>query len=315
MVDRVYERNATQSAPQAPQTPSAGYPTDGNPAQGIPATIPGAYWYHMILESLVALVSKSGQQPDHTDLQQVVEAVSRLSARGVTTVTSADSPKSLTVAEAGLVLVDASAGDVTLNLPASAGNKGLGYTIARTDSSANAVTVTPDGTNPDTIEGAASLSLTVSRRLVLIADGVTDWTAPVLVATDAEAQAFDAGRLIDGAALLAAFKGGNQNLADSGYQRLPGGLIIQWGKAATDSQGFIAAFFPIAFPNAFLGAVLTEANADSATGGLWDTDTATVYGTNGNSTLTEIRGAGRRLDPTGPSKQAGMAVQYFAFGY
>lgn len=82
MVDRVYERNASDSAPQPPADPSLGYPNAGNPAQGVPATLPGPYWYHMITESLRRVVLEAGLTPDHEDLDQVVES---LQAMGVGT--------------------------------------------------------------------------------------------------------------------------------------------------------------------------------------------------------------------------------------
>lgn len=251
MVDRVYESNAIQTPPAAPADPSEGYPTAGNPAQGIPATRPGAHWYYMVTEALRALVSGSGQVPDHTDLGQVLEAVNRLSARGVTTVANADSPKALGVAEAGLVLVDATDGDVTLNLPASAGNGGLSYTVARIDSSANVVTIEPDGT--DTIETESNRVLSASRRIDLVADSAGDWKSSMLVALDAEAQAFQAGRVIDGAALAAAFAGGNSLLSENGLQRLPGGLILQWISVTPAVAGSTYAL-PMTFPNAVLSA-------------------------------------------------------------
>lgn len=82
MVDRVYQRNATAAPPAVPDAPSEGYPTNGNPAGAIPATIPGAYWYHMITESLRNVIVAAGLDPDHEDLGQVVEA---LQAMGVGT--------------------------------------------------------------------------------------------------------------------------------------------------------------------------------------------------------------------------------------
>lgn len=80
MVDRVYERNAAQSAPQPPADPSVGYPTSGNPAQGVPATIPGDYWYHMITESLRKVIVDAGLTPDHEDLGQLLAAIRGLGA-------------------------------------------------------------------------------------------------------------------------------------------------------------------------------------------------------------------------------------------
>jgi hypothetical protein len=39
------------------------------------------------------------------------------------------------------------------------------------------------------------------------------------------------------------------SLTNTGYQRLPSGLIMQWGAGTTDSGGTVAMTFPIAFPN------------------------------------------------------------------
>lgn len=55
------------------------------------------------------------------------------------------------------------------------------------------------------------------------------------------------------AALMAnlrnAFTGSNQLLATAGYQKLPGGLIVQWGAVDTTSSG-VSVVWPVAFPNA-----------------------------------------------------------------
>ncbi len=50
---------------------------------------------------------------------------------------------------------------------------------------------------------------------------------------------------------LAAFTGANVNLASNGYQKLPSGLIIQWGtvNAINTNGGYTTASYPIRFPN------------------------------------------------------------------
>ena len=50
------------------------------------------------------------------------------------------------------------------------------------------------------------------------------------------------------------FTGSNQSLTTNGYQKLPGGLIIQWGYVA--AMDGTAKSFPIAFPNACLNVTL-----------------------------------------------------------
>lgn len=59
------------------------------------------------------------------------------------------------------------------------------------------------------------------------------------------------------------------SLATNGYQKLPSGLIVQWGYASNATAGQITVTFPIAFPTAFRFAVATPvvpvpAGVDSA---------------------------------------------------
>lgn len=57
---------------------------------------------------------------------------------------------------------------------------------------------------------------------------------------------------------LADFTGANQNLTASGYQKLPGGLIIQWTTVATAAGGLATGTWPIAFPTLCLQVVATQ---------------------------------------------------------
>ena len=56
---------------------------------------------------------------------------------------------------------------------------------------------------------------------------------------------------------LAQFTGVNQNLTGNGYQKLPGGLIIQWGFAPITASGVPVTIFPITFSNACFSVVAT----------------------------------------------------------
>jgi hypothetical protein len=46
-----------------------------------------------------------------------------------------------------------------------------------------------------------------------------------------------------------------KSLSSSGYQRLPGGLILQWGVTTTSASGVVNTTLAIAFPNVFLASV------------------------------------------------------------
>ncbi|PQA78678.1 hypothetical protein [Rhodoferax sp. TS-BS-61-7] len=77
-MDRVFKSGASATPPAPPVSPSVGYPIGGDPGTGTPATKPGAYWYHMITESLRRLLVASGLTPDHTNLDQVTLAVQEM---------------------------------------------------------------------------------------------------------------------------------------------------------------------------------------------------------------------------------------------
>lgn len=98
--------------------------------------------------------------------------------RAAGAITSADrtvitASRALTVADCGTLLVDATAGNIVLTLPAS----GVGadealYEIDRLDATANTVTVAAAGA--DTVAGAADVAVVGTMRLRLPA-GKTDW--------------------------------------------------------------------------------------------------------------------------------------------
>lgn len=63
---------------------------------------------------------------------------------------------------------------------------------------------------------------------------------------------------------LAASSAMARSLASRGYQKLPGGLILQWGYDAA-STGGTAVSYPIAFPNACLQVLIGQAGANGVT--------------------------------------------------
>jgi hypothetical protein len=95
------------------------------------------------------------------------------------------------------------------------------------------------------------------------------------------------------------FTSSNQSLTTDGYQKLPGGLIMQWGSVSITAGNVVTSVtFPIAFPNAALNAQITH--IDTSTTDL------VVYKVNDISTTT----LGIR-NTTGVSTYA----YWFAIGY
>lgn len=118
----------------------------------------------------------------------------------------------------------------------------------------------------------------------------------VALASSAEAQSLsDATKAITPATLAAALGGANQSLSTSGYQRLPGGLVLQWGEVTCSAAGDVSVTFPAAFGSSCFAVVGTGtqpinaavfvAASQSATG-----FTATCWYTSSSSGT--LRGAG-----------------------
>ena len=94
-------------------------------------------------------------------------------------------------------------------------------------------------------------------------------------------------------------------LSASGYQKLPGGLIMQWG-TLTGSVGQLAGIYPMAFPNGVFQAcaVLADKTAGAVAG-------ITLYseasGANSKTTLT--------VQPRGTDGNGTTTARFIAFGW
>lgn len=75
-----------------------------------------------------------------------------------------------------MILGNAAGGAITVSLPAAAASSGKRLTVKKIDASANAVTI--DGSGAETIDGAATVSLTAQyQSITIVCDGSTWWKA------------------------------------------------------------------------------------------------------------------------------------------
>lgn len=136
---------------------------------------------NMLIWEVMEVVKASGQVGVPFDkavpatYQTMVKALKRIFGGNVTTINFAASPFALTADHAGLVLVDAAAGNVVVNLPAVNVLAKLTYTLRRVDVAATTVTINRAGAN--TIdEGLTSFALLGQGDIrQLASDGVTTW--------------------------------------------------------------------------------------------------------------------------------------------
>ena len=138
-------------------------------------------------EELLALIEGSGLAPNAALQAQVLQGVRRLTGGTVRTLVQsvAGSAVTLTADNAGVVAVDATAGGMTITLPAVAAANGavatvatansLAFTFVRIDTTPNWVVVVPAGS--DTAVPAGTLSVPVGLPLSLLGDGVSKWLA------------------------------------------------------------------------------------------------------------------------------------------
>jgi len=114
---------------------------------------------------------------DTTGLERELGAASTASLT-ITSISNSDSPYTALVAT-DLLLVNATAGAVTVNLPTAVGNSGKTFRIRKTDSSTNAVTVDGDGT--ETINGSTTKLLISQHEEITIISDNSNWIVSAYV--------------------------------------------------------------------------------------------------------------------------------------
>lgn len=119
-------------------------------------------------------------------------------------------------------------------------------------------TVTEYQANKSYVQGSNGnlyKALTTNTNINPTTDGGTNWQviATLPLASTSQAQGWsNTASLLSPSLLNLALKGSNQSLVGNGYQKLPGGLIIQWGSVASVGTGGVTVTYPLAYPNTVL---------------------------------------------------------------
>ena len=269
---------------------------DANPATGVEGSpVPAAAIEHPMRE-IANVIAAAGLTPDTADLTQLYTAVKRIADGGdykasVRAATTANITLSGEQTIDGVAIV---AGDRVLVKDQTAGAENgiylasAGAWTRTTDADAageltsGAIVPVESGTlNADTLwmlttDGTITIGTTALTWQIKSGDASTARKGQVQLATSAEAQALaDALKALTPATLEAALKGTNQSFATSGYQKLPGGLIVQWGQVGTNGTGDTAVTFPIAFLNACRAITLGTIGSGAGYMGVFNTLTLT----------------------------------------
>lgn len=262
-MDRVFESGAAGSPPSAPASPSSGYPTAGNPQTATPATKPGPWWYHMIAEEILSVIEAAGLPPSHTDTNQLLDA---LRAAGVfQTAPQFDNDTSVATTEFVQRALGNYAGWANISsngTTISASAAGIFHNVTVTAVSTNLplLSAVPVGAafHFKNTGGASTNMINASGADTIIVDNTAVAGVNVRNGEDLTVvKISSASWFAFGSSVLKYAESFSRSIASNGYQKLPGGLIIQWGTItgvaynATD-QTFN---FPISFPTACLGIV------------------------------------------------------------
>lgn len=261
----------------------------GNPSGGIPATYLTPAWCDNIQQEIVNVIEGAGiaiNPGSQTQLYQAIQAIMagatgndykasvRAATVGANITLAGGAPNTLDgvtlVANDRILVKDQTTGSQNgIYVVTTLGTGANGTWTRATDAdqagelTSGAIVAVEEGTaNADsqwmlTTDGTITIgttALTFVRK-----DGVT-------YASNAEAQAFVVtNKAITPASLAAALQGANQSMAASGYQKLPGGLIIQWGAIPSVGSG-ITVTFPLAFPNAAYSVAVSANTGTSGVG-------------------------------------------------
>lgn len=110
----------------------------GNPGVGTLATKFSATWADNVQQEIVNAIEGAGIAINNGDQQQLLKAIKRIAGANVTTIVGT---QSINDNHAGLVLIDATAGNIVITLPAASLRACLPYLFYRTDNSVNTVTI------------------------------------------------------------------------------------------------------------------------------------------------------------------------------
>ena len=181
-----------------------------------------------------AITGALGVTPPQFDNDTSLATTAFVKRQGVeySNVATYSAPATLTAAAAGQLAIATIAAGGTITLPA-ANSFAAGASITFQANNANQVIARAGSDNIylNNNNIVTSVTLNVGDTLTLVSNGGTNWSA------------------IAGSVQLGKATAFGSSLSASGYQRLPSGLIIQWGNAVT-SGGTANVSLPLAFPSA-----------------------------------------------------------------
>lgn len=274
-MDRYWEANGVATPPPVPSVTNGLYPIDLNTISGIPASTPGAWWFHMVSEEIRNLIVALEGSPSFENVNQLATLIQ---SKGYLTAAANSGIRETSGHKIGLgwnsaqliASVDntnfAIASETWVNNQnyAKQGDLASFETWAQQQQATDATKSWVDGQGFATQAGLAAYELWVQQQNFATQGWVNSqglvngtWVTNQHYATEAELLAYELSVSNQFSAMqqkintVASLPGSKSS---SGYQYLPNGLILQWITSGGQANG-TTVNFPIAFPNACFGVV------------------------------------------------------------
>lgn len=284
---------------------------NGDKANGISATVVTAEFLNQVQEEIANVIEGVGDTLNPADRTQLYQAIGKMIAgidinarftttanitlSGLGTAAGRDWSSAVTAGDIILVKNQSTASQNGWYVAAAGAWTRVTYLDNATEVKPSNLTKVSEGTtladsiwmlttDAPIVVGTTALTF-VQKDAVDVPDASTTVKGIVELATDGEAQALSSALLaLTPSTLNTALKGANQSLSTNGYQKLPGGLILQWAVVGSIGSNSNSSFpFPISFPNSVL-AVFTSRKSSNSDGvrypmsWLATSTTLTLYG-------------------------------------
>lgn len=277
----------------------AGRFVDENPVAGTPGSLIPAAWGNAVTLELLAVIQAAGLTPAEADVDQLAEAIGKIIADGLhKTQPQFDNTKKFASTEFVQRALGSLAGQSSYNantvIPAADAGKRITTTAAIT-LTLPLLSSVPVGSKiyVRTLGGANTVQRQGADTIATLSQiGLTSFTVP-----NQTMAVFTAGsgnwNIDEGDAALTQAPLFGYLLAGNGYQKLPSGLIIQWGNIPSTNNGVSSVTYPVAFPNAILATVATSVASAATIPAMNSSNTPGLSGTTfylSNSSASGIGG-------------------------
>lgn len=290
---------------------------DEDPVTGKPGSLIPATWGNSVTQEILNVVQAAGMAPNEASNNQLLAALR--SPTLFMTAPQFDGGRSAATAEFVQRALGSHASARGITAATQLTLADVGCSIGLGGNATYTVTL-PDAAAP-TVPNGATISLHCRNNApVTVASKTGTQISPQgaylasIVLNNGESANFvrESGVwVVYGTAALKYSASYAAQFGTTGYQKFPGGLIMQWVMGGSDANGNMSVSLPIRFPNAVLAGVADEGNPPG-----WGGGNVTVWSFDGNnSTTTTAAARVRNVMASSVRAEPGLSGRILVWGY